>query len=132
MTVLDLINKTSVMLNISEVLNDERVLTINVSNEQEIIDTNFALKRLYEFSKIVLNEIDSYVSDNISAVNSILNNIDLPADVGEDILVHGLNMYYALAVGLFEEFNIYNTYYHERLNGIKNLKVFAMPCRSWR
>lgn len=132
MTILDLINKSAVTLNIPEVLNDEKFANITSSTEQQVLNENFALKRLYEFAKIVLNEIGSHISQDISNATSILENIDLPAEIGEDILVCGLNAYYALAVGLFSEFNIYNTNYRQKLNKIKNLKVFAMPCRSWQ
>lgn len=188
MTILDLINKSAVMLNIPEVLNDEMIANLTVETEQEILTNNFAFKRLYEFSKIVLNEINSYmpraeevvcksVDKKISLENfvnmskiigvkgqygyvkylivedllvveeddtytiiyealpnvvSVLDEITLSHNVAEDMLVYGLNAYYCLAVGLFSEFNIYNEHYHERLNKLKNLKVFAMPCRSWR
>lgn len=132
MTVLDLINKSAVMLNIPEVLNDDKILTITPTNERDVVDGNFALKRLYEFSKIVLNEINSCITQKIADVVSILDNIDLPTDVGDDVLVCGLNAYYSLAVGLFAEYNVYKKHYQERLSKLKNLKVFAMPCRSWQ
>lgn len=188
MTILDLINKSSIMLNISEVLNAE-LGDITTENENEVLANNFALKRLYEFSKIVINEINSHsptvvqveyeatnnqiplsaferlskiisvknqygyskysqVGDCIKVaqngryvveyrqypeINSILSPIEMDNDIiTEDILVYGLNAYYCLATGLFNEFNVYNEHYTNKLNRLKNLKVFAMPCRSWQ
>ena len=189
MTILDLIKKSAVMLNIQEVLDDDNLSDINADNEQTYLDSNFALKRLYEFVKIVLNEISSYLpkvsqiniktidqkialnnltqlskiigvkkelgyvkytivdnsikldEDGIYTViykqypkiDSLLNEIDIYSDMlGEDVFVYGLNSYYCLATGLFNEFNIYNAHYSERLNNLKNPKLFSMPVRSWQ
>ena len=189
MTILDLINKSAVMLNIQEVINDASLTNLDLNSEQDCLNNNFALKRMFEFVKIVLNEISSHlpkiteaeckttdkkisldaltrVSKIISVknnfghvkysivdgnirleqdgtytiiykqyplVDSILNEIDIYSDMlGEDILVYGLNAYYCLATGVFSEFNVYNAHYIERLNGLKNLKLFAMPRRSWQ
>ena len=188
MTVLDLINKSAIMLNIKEVLDDKNLDTISIENEQDVLANNFALKRLYEFAKIVIYEIASHIAsvkeikckstdkeilitdiddmakiigvknhygyvkysltedaikldeDDVYTViytqrpiiNSVLCEIALPnAEMGDDILIHGLNSYYCLAVGLFKEFNVYNESYADKLSKLKNLKVFAMPCRSW-
>lgn len=188
MTILDLINKSAIILNIQEVLKDDNIATITADNESIVLENNFALKRLYEFSKIVLNEIstclpnvkevkcnssDKTISLNVLTrvakvvgvknqfgfvnfsiikediklekddlytivyhqypkVDSLLSEIEIYNDmIGEDILVHGLNAYYCLATGLFAEFNVYNSHYIDKLNNLKNLKVFAMPCRSW-
>lgn len=187
MTVLDLIKKSAIMLNIQEVLSAD-LTSVDNQNQQALLDNNFALKRLYEFSKIVLNQINSYmptikhvkcttknkqislgVFEGLSKIigvqnhygyvkysiegtnivvaedgnylvtfnqcpqiNSLLDEINLHEDIcGEDILVYGLNSYYCLATGLFNEFNVYNAQYNERLTKLKNFKVFAMPCRSW-
>ena len=189
MTVLDLINKSAIMLNIQEVLNDTSLATITSSNQDEMLNNNFALKRLYEFSKIVVNEISSYIPqvqevevevvnktipsntferlskiigikneygyvkytivDNCiklldngkfvvvfnqsPQINGLLDEVELYSDeLGEDILIYGLNAYYCLATGLFQEFNVYNAHYAQRLEKLKNIKVFAMPCRSWK
>jgi len=186
MTILDLISKTAIMLNIQDVINDKTDITEN--NQEDILTNNFALKRLYEFSKMVINEInmktpkyietkcnaiDGYISldtferlakiicvkDKFSCVkytqesnaikvqqagtywvvfkqypkvDSLLDEIEICGDsVTEDVYICGLNSYYCLATGLFEEFNIYNQQYTSKLDKIKNLKVFSMPCRSW-
>ncbi|MBQ3503044.1 MAG: hypothetical protein IJA72_05240, partial [Clostridia bacterium] len=169
-------------------VNNDSIRTLNNETEQNVLSANFALKRLFEFSKIVLNEINSFTpqvdeiviksvdkkipladfasmlkiisiknqygyvkyliidedivveEDDVYTItyskfpniDSILNEINLPSNVGEDVLINGLNSYYCLAVGLFNEFNIYNERYRERLTNLKNLKVFKMPCRSWQ
>ena len=52
-------------------------------------------------------------------------------NVSNDTLIAGLNSYYCLATGMYAEYNVYNAQYVDRLSRIKNLKVFAMPCRRW-
>ncbi|MBQ7880314.1 MAG: hypothetical protein IJ358_00505 [Clostridia bacterium] len=189
MTILDLINKSAIMLNIKEILNDTSLITISATNEKDVLDDNFALKRMFEFAKIVLNEVNSYapkveevsyttvgktiprllltrlskvigvkneygyvkysvdedgvyvdedgrytvIFNQYPLTNSVFDEIEIYNDsIKEDLLINGLNSYYCLATGLLEEFNIYNAHYAERLSQIKNLKVFAMPCRSWQ
>lgn len=186
MTVLDLINKSAIMLNIPEVLNGQ-IENLTAENEQEILSGNFALNRLYQFGKIVLNEVNLHmpqiaeaevrsvdkkiplegienlmkivgiknqygyvkysIRDNVITLNedgeytiiyakalnisSVLDNVEIDS-LGEQIALCGLNAYYCLATGLFAEFNIYNSQYADKLSKLKNLKVFAMPCRSWQ
>lgn len=188
MTILDLIKKSAIMLNIKPVLEDVNLNDITSTTEVETLSNNFELKRLFEFSKVVLNEIATYspivdqiqsvssnkkiplsninnllkviavkdefgyvdytINDNeiniakdgmytivfnrSSQINSLLGNIDMRnGDISEDLLVCGLNSYYCLATGLFAEYNVYNSSYVDKLSRIKNLKLFAMPCRSW-
>lgn len=133
MTVLDLINKSAIMLNVQEILNDESLKTITTENEQELLNDNFVLKRLYELSKIVINEINSYSHVSSVEINSLFYQIEIPnSSIGEDVFVYGLNAYYCLAVGLYSEYNIYIEHYNKRIDKFKNLKVFKMPCRSWQ
>lgn len=73
MTILDLINKSAVMLNIPEVLNDTAIKGITSETEDEILTNNFALKRLYEFSKIILSEINSHAPQTEEAVCNALD-----------------------------------------------------------
>ncbi|MBQ7798646.1 MAG: hypothetical protein IJ371_05950 [Clostridia bacterium] len=64
--------------------------------------------------------------------NSLLSYIDMHRyNINEALLVNGLNAYYCLSVGLADEYNEYNNKYLELLSHVKNLKIFAMPCRSW-
>ena len=189
MTILDLIKKSAVMLNIAEVLQDDKLNSITTENEKEVLSSNFALTRLFEFSKVMLNEIASYylpivktvecettnqqidlnVCPNLSRIigiknhntfvrykiedgvikvkndgvytviynhqpklESVFDSIEIfDEDIGEDVLINGLNSYYCLATGLFEEFNVYNDQYISKLSKLKNLRVFALPCRGW-
>ncbi len=189
MTILDLIKKSAVMLNIAEVLQDDNIANINSENEGQVLSSNFALTRLFEFTKVMFNEIASYYlpivktiecetnnqqinlnvcnnllriigiknhntfvrykvedgliklkSDGVYTIiynqhpklESLMDSIEIfDEDIGEDVLVSGLNSYYCLATGLFEEFNIYNEQYITKLSKLKNLKVFALPCRGW-
>ncbi|MBQ8431032.1 MAG: hypothetical protein IJX26_03735 [Clostridia bacterium] len=62
-------------------------------------------------------------------LNDEVNVFDIK--VGEDVFVYGLTALYCLASGLFDEFNIYNQIYSEKLSMIKNLKIIDMPTRRW-
>ncbi|MFQ6724495.1 MAG: hypothetical protein ACLRFE_04120 [Clostridia bacterium] len=187
MTILDLIKKSAITLNIKEVIDCAELGSINFENEQEILNNNFALKRLFEFAKLVISEVSSYSpkvdevelssvdgkinidsihdllkiiaikneygyakfieqNNNIVVdddgeytivyykapeVNSVLSKIEINKQLGEDLLLMGVNSYYCLATGLYAEYNIYNNQYVDRLSRIRNLKIFSMPCRSW-
>lgn len=73
--------------------------------------------------------IKCVVAPNVKYLN---NEIDmLNGDITEDVLINGLNAYYCLTAGLFEEYNVYNVRYIDNLSRLKNPKLFAMPCRSW-
>lgn len=60
MTILELIKKSAVMLNIRQILDDDSLDNINYDNEQSILSDNFTLTRLFEFAKLVVNEVYSY------------------------------------------------------------------------
>lgn len=74
MTVLELIKKSAIMLNINEVLQDKNIDTITLNNEQAVLDNNFALKRLFEFAKVMLNEISTYYLPIIKEVGCVTIN----------------------------------------------------------
>lgn len=61
MTILELINKTALMLNITQVLDDKDIADITSSTEAEILSKNLTLKKLHEFARVMLNEIGSYL-----------------------------------------------------------------------
>ena len=61
MTILDLIKKSAITLNVAEILNDNTLDDISDNNQEEYFSKNFELKRMFEFAKIVINEIGSYV-----------------------------------------------------------------------
>lgn len=188
MTVLELIKKSAIMLNIKEIL-DENLDSVDETNETTILNNNFALKRMFEFVKVMLSEISSsyipiikemkcsssegkillnnftnlakvigvkyndkftkYTIDNNSIivnkdgefvvvyrtqpnVSSLLDDVEIfDETIGEDTLVYGLNSYYCLATGLFQEFNVYNENYSSKLSKLSNGKLFDMPCRRW-
>lgn len=188
MTILDLIKKSAITLSIHQVLDDESLEDVTFSEEETILANNFELRRLFEFAKMVLNEVSSitprinkvnmeskdkrifpyqiagfgkliavknqygYVKYEIMAGAIIFDEdgtytlifeerpststLDATIDcitlgVTEDVLVCGLNAYYCLAKGLFAEYNVYKAQYDDGCNRVKNMKVFAMPCRRW-
>ena len=65
-------------------------------------------------------------------IEKLEDEIDL-AEIGmnSDILLYGLSAFYCLAVGLFDEFNVYNAIYNEKGEAGKKLKISEMPFRSW-
>ncbi len=188
MTILELIQKSAVILNVEQIVNDKELKFVDSNTQDEVLDKNFPLKRMFEFAKIVINEVASYApkvyetkykttnkkirlssivnlakiiaikyqgndvkytSDNINlefehdgeytivytyypSVSDLNDHIVKNNDkIDDDIYIYGLNAYYCLAIGLVEEFNVYHAHYTKRLANIKNLKIFAMPCRSW-
>ena len=91
---------------------------------------NYQLKN----NEIILEQDGEYVVKYIVAPDfKYLNNeIDmLNGDISEDLLINGLNAYYCLTAGLFEEYNVYNGRYIDGISRLRNPKLFAMPCRSW-
>lgn len=65
-------------------------------------------------------------------VESVLDEVDVfNGMVSYDLFVYGLTAMYCLAIGLFDEFNIYNSIYEQKLSALKTLKVITMPMRSW-
>lgn len=189
MTILDLIKKSALMLNISQILEEDGIKDMDYwTDQEEILNNNFELKRMFEFAKMVIDEVNVYspkvrqltlntiackldiasISDfaKIISVNGkdgpvkytiagryikvekegeytitytqypslsdMLAEIDRQEGaISEELLVSGVNSYYCLASGLLPEFNAYNALYVEQLSRLKNLKLFAMPCRSW-
>lgn len=51
--------------------------------------------------------------------------------IGGDVFVYGYTAMYCLAVGLFDEFNIYNAIYNEKIEASKKMKIIEMPNRRW-
>jgi len=65
-------------------------------------------------------------------LNNLLEDINFfNGQISSDLLVYGLSALYCLAVGLFDEFNVYNTIYMDRLSAVKALKIIDMPYRRW-
>lgn len=65
-------------------------------------------------------------------VSSVLDEVDdFKGLAGYDLLIYGLTSMYCLAVGLFDEYNIYNSIYEQKLAEAKSLKIITMPMRSW-
>jgi len=189
MTALELIKKGAILLNVKEILEDENLNNVTLSNQEECLDNNFALNRFFEILKIMLDDIASeyvpivkeqtFIStdkvidfsniENFLKVCSvsidkvpvkyrisnkcIITNFDgvfnvkymispkvetlldevevFDRGISVDLLVYGMLSLYCLAIGLTDEFEIYNNIYSEKLSAIKNLKVIDMPCRRW-
>ena len=65
-------------------------------------------------------------------IETLLDEVEVfDRGVGEDLMVYGILSLYCLAIGLTDEFEIYNKIYSEKLSAIKSLKVIDMPYRRW-
>lgn len=80
MTVLDLIKKSAVILNIDEISNAS-LNTITAENELEVLENNVALKKLYELTMLMLNEIATYYMPIMKTVE--LNSVDKKIDLSK-------------------------------------------------
>lgn len=189
MTALELIKKGATLLNVKEILEDENLKNVTISNQADCLDNNFTLNRFFEILKIMLNDIaNDYVpiikektfisNDKIielsqienllkvcsvsidkvlvkykivnksivtnfdgvftvkymvtPQIENLLDNVEVfDRGVSVDLLVYGMLSLYCLAIGLTDEFEIYNNIYSEKLSAIKNLKIIEMPFRRW-
>ena len=117
---------------------DKKIDTNNFYNYAKIISVKDENGRYVKFSNSVryvnLDKDGTYTITYVKSpdMDSMLNSIDYQkGKITEKLLVNGLNSYYCLANGLLPEFNVYNKLYLNQLSRLKNIKLFAMPCRSW-
>lgn len=64
-------------------------------------------------------------------VNSIIDSLDIFEDLSPDILVLGICAYYAVSMGMYDEFEYFHDEYLKRAEAIKKLGVYQMPSRRW-
>lgn len=64
-------------------------------------------------------------------IKTIFDEIDFLDNFSPDAIVMGLCSYYALANGMFEEFERMHEQYVEKAESLKRLKIFEMPARRW-
>lgn len=65
-------------------------------------------------------------------LENLLDDIDVfDRGISMDLLINGMLSLYCLAVGLLDEFEIYNDKYNKKLSALKNFKIIDMPCRRW-
>lgn len=189
MTVLELIKKSALILNEKEILEDEKLANVTVNNCEEILENNFALNRMFEILKILLNNIavdylpivkektcisankkisleefenlskivsvkvdkfpvkykiaNEYINldfdgvfnveyNALPVINSLLDDVQVfYKNISYDLLIYGVASLYCLAIGLMDEFEIYNNIYSSKLTAIKSLKLIDMPARRW-
>ena len=112
----------------------DKSLLGNVAKIMSVKDGFGRVDFIVDNNEIVVGQDGEYVLRCIIAPNVkyLTNEIDmLNGMISEDLLINGLGAYYCLTVGLFEEYNVYNTRYIDGFSKLKNPKLFAMPCRSW-
>ena len=64
-------------------------------------------------------------------INSLFEEIDFLSEFSPDVLVMAICAYYAVAHGMFKEFELYHEKYLNKAQAIKELKLFEMPLRRW-
>lgn len=81
MTILNLIKKSAIMLNIKEIL-EEDLDSITYDTQESVLSNNFTLKRMFEFAKLVINEVTAYTSNlkqiNLSSTSCKIELKDIP------------------------------------------------------
>lgn len=65
-------------------------------------------------------------------INSIEDELNFLPNFNPDVIVLGLCSYYCIANGLFEEFTKYNDRYLKKAQGLREIKMFTLPKRSWQ
>ena len=74
----------------------------------------------YEVSYLTYPIVESFESDVCFLEN-----------LSPDVIILGLCAYYALAHGMFDEFENMHEKYIEKAESFKGLKIFEMPARRW-
>ena len=64
-------------------------------------------------------------------ITSMFNTIDFLNNLSPDVVVMGLCAYYAIAHGMFKEFETFHEKYIEKASALKELKTFELPLRRW-
>ena len=82
---------------------------------------------------IIFEEDGEYVINYATypEILSMFDEIDFLDNFSPDVIVLGLCAYYALAHGMFEEFEDLHEKYVDKAESLKNLKIFEIPCRRW-
>lgn len=122
----DVLSSTDKKISLSLLSNCIRVVSVKenyISVKHKVVDSEIEFDHDGVFSI-------KYLSG--ARVDSLFDEMDMfNGKVGIDVLVYGLSALYCLAVGLFEEFNVYNSIYVDKLSALKTLKIINMPSRSW-
>ena len=102
MTILDLIKKCALMLKIDRVLEDESLKDVSYSNENSVLSNNEELQRLFEFAKMVIDEVNNY-SPNIFQYTGQTKNTT--SDTHEDYVnnLKAVAAYQGISIGLIDE-----------------------------
>ncbi len=64
-------------------------------------------------------------------IESLFCEIDFLSNFNPDVLVMALCSYYAIAHGMFMEFDAFHEKYIEKAQTLKDLKLFELPVRRW-
>lgn len=110
---------------LSSLLNFIRVQ--NVEKNSEMV--RYKIKN----RNIILEEDGEYEINYLSYpdFDSAFDNVDFLNNLSPDVLVLSLCAYYALAHGMFDEFEDLHDRYVEKAESLKELRVFDMPARRW-
>ena len=110
---------------LSSLLNYIRIQNVTKDNEM----VRYKIKN----RSVIFEEDGEYEINYLSYpdFDSAFDNIDFLNNLSPDVLVLSLCAYYALAHGMFEEFEDLHDKYVEKAESLKSLRVFDMPARRW-
>ncbi len=99
-----------------------RVLKNGETVKHKLINRNILLEENGEY------EIEYSTYPNIL---TMLQEIDFLQEMNSDVLTFGLCAYFALAHGMFSEFEEFHEEYTAKAENLKVLKIFNLPSRRW-
>ncbi|MBQ8615151.1 MAG: hypothetical protein IJ415_01120 [Clostridia bacterium] len=106
---------------------------INFIRVQNVYQNSQLVKFKVVNRNLIFEEDGEYVINYLTypEIFTVFDEIDFLENFSPDVIVLGLCSYYSLAHGMFEEFEDLHERYVAKAESLKNLKIFALPCRRW-
>ncbi|MBQ9795524.1 MAG: hypothetical protein IJW36_00995 [Clostridia bacterium] len=105
----------------------------NMIRIQNIEKNSQLVKYKISSGYVELEEDGEYIVNYLAypMFESFFDMISFLENLSPDVIVLGLCSYYALAHGMFEEFESLHEKYVEKAESLKTLNIFEMPSRRW-
>lgn len=106
---------------------------MNFIRVQHVLKNSECVKFKIINRNIVIEEDGEYDVEYLAypEIESMFDEIDFLNHFSPDVIVLGLCSYYALANGMFDEFENFHDEYVEKAESLKDLKIISTPCRRW-
>jgi hypothetical protein len=115
-------NKQYALNKLENYIRIQNIFKDNVATRFKIVNRNLVFEHDGEY-------VVSYSS--YPTITSLFDEIDYLENFSPDAMVFGLCAYYALAHGMFDEFEIFHERYIMKAESLKDIKNFELPCRRW-